>query len=105
MTKENENEVVAEAVAETNEVKEETVEVKSKATKKKIIKGVVVNCNLLNVRSAPSLRSNVLDKISKGTEVRIIGDAQNNFYKVYVNNKEGYCVKDYIEVTVNGTQG
>lgn len=88
----------------TVEEKEQAVAAKPKANTKKRVVGVVKNCNLLNVRATPSLRAEVLDKISKGTNVRILGE-ESNFYKVYVNSKEGYCVKDYIEVTVDGKQG
>ena len=70
------------------EVKDETVQ-----------KGIVVNCFKLNVRRSANLLAKVLTVIEKGTEV-IIANAKtsNGFYKVKVNDIEGYCVKDYIEI-------
>lgn len=64
-----------------------------------ITKGVVVNCSKLNVRRTANKLAKVLTVIEKGTEV-IIANAKtsNGFYKIIVNDIEGYCVKDYIEI-------
>lgn len=90
----------------SQELKEQVTndETVAKPQKKKSVYGKVINCNLLNVREEPSLRANVIDKISVGQKVRIVGESDNNFYKVFVNNKNGYCVKNYIEVTANEQQ-
>lgn len=95
VTEENIEDVKDEKIKEENiedvkdeEVKEETV-----------IKGIVVNCSKLNVRRTANRLAKVLTIIDKGTNV-IIENAKpsNGFYKVKVNDIEGYCVKDYIEI-------
>ena len=63
-------------------------------------KGVVVNCDKLNVRKAPTKGSEAIAKITKGNEV-IINEAESKggFYKIStVSGIEGYCMKAYIEV-------
>jgi len=78
------------------EVKDDIVE---DAKDDEIIIGVVVNCSKLNVRRTANKLAKVLTIIDKGTSV-IIENAKpsNGFYKVKVNDIEGYCVKDYIEI-------
>lgn len=64
-----------------------------------VTKGIVVNCSKLNVRRTANRLSKVLTVIENGTEVIIDKiNAANGFYKVIVNDIEGYCVKDYIEI-------
>ena len=81
--------------------KEENIEdVKDEEVKEEIVtKGIVVNCSKLNVRRTANRLAKVLTVIEKGTSV-IIENAKpsNGFYKVKVNDIEGYCVKDYIEI-------
>lgn len=63
-------------------------------------KGVVVNCDKLNVRKAPTKGSEAIAKITKGNEV-IINEAESKggFYKIStVSGIEGFCMKAYIEV-------
>ncbi|MBO7080275.1 MAG: SH3 domain-containing protein, partial [Bacilli bacterium] len=83
------------------EVKDENIDdVKDEEVKDETVqKGIVVNCFKLNVRRSANLLAKVLTVIEKGTEV-IIANAKtsNGFYKVKVNDIEGYCVKDYIEI-------
>lgn len=83
------------------EVKDEIVEdVKNEEVKDETVtKGIVVNCFKLNVRRTANKLSKVLTVIEKGTEVIITNTkTSNGFYKVKVNDIEGYCVKDYIEI-------
>lgn len=61
-----------------------------------VLKGTVLNGITLNVRSNPSLSSDILSTIEGGQEVTIIGE-YSNFYKVVTDfNLEGYCMKNYI---------
>lgn len=70
------------------DIKDETVQ-----------KGIVVNCSKLNVRRTANKLAKVLTVIEKGTEVIIVNaKTSNGFYKVKVDDIEGYCVKDYIEI-------
>lgn len=58
---------------------------------------ITVNCDFLNLRSQPSLASEIVDKIPEGSEVFIDEKYLNKyFYKVNYNNKLGYCVKTFI---------
>lgn len=63
-------------------------------------KGIVVNCDKLNVRKAPTKGSVAIAKISKGNEV-IINEAESKggFYKINtVSGIEGYCMKEFIAI-------
>lgn len=83
------------------EVKDEEIKdgIVEDAKDDEITIGVVVNCSKLNVRRTANRLAKVLTVIEKGTSV-IIENAKpsNGFYKVKVNDIEGYCVKDYIEI-------
>lgn len=110
---ENIEDVKDEKIKEENieDVKDEEVkdeEIKDEEIKDGIVEdakddeitiGVVVNCSKLNVRRTANRLAKVLTVIEKGTSV-IIENAKpsNGFYKVKVNDIEGYCVKDYIEI-------
>lgn len=65
--------------------------------------GVVVNCEKLNVRRKPNIKSGVVCVISKGTELEIdeAGSA-TDFYKVRSTSDTegfyGFCMKKYISV-------
>ena len=63
-------------------------------------KGIVVNCDKLKVRKAPTKGSEAIAKITKGNEV-IINEAESKggFYKIStISGIEGYCMKAYIKV-------
>ena len=64
------------------------------------VKGVVVNCNKLNVRKEANKDSEVLVVINKNEEVTItIEDSTEDFYKVTTaTGIEGYCMKQFINV-------
>lgn len=61
----------------------------------KTIKGVVVNCERLNVRKEPNINSEVLTILDKGATVTIYGE-ENEFYKI--GHAGEYCMKKYISV-------
>lgn len=64
------------------------------------VKGKVVNCTMLFVRSNPNRESKPLITLNKDDEVRITDiNASNDFYKVLTKtNIEGYCMKEYINI-------
>lgn len=69
--------------------------------------GVVVNCVKLNVRKKPAIESDVVCVLDKSSEVIVNKHSStDNFYKVSVNvhnkNLEGFCAKEFIEVTETG---
>lgn len=60
--------------------------------------GVVVNCDLLNVRERPSRNAAILCMLLCDSEVEIVDDV-GAFYKVITEvGLEGFCMKDYINV-------
>lgn len=88
-----ENKEVEEKEVNVEEVKEEVKEELKEETKN----GKLANCELLNARKEPSKDSEVLFVVSKEDKIVILGE-ENDFYKVSVNNKEAYCMKNFIVV-------
>lgn len=61
--------------------------------------GVVTDCDLLNVRNKPSVKSNVICTIKSGTEVEIDETkSSRDFYKVCSKDFNGYCMKKFITI-------
>lgn len=73
---------------------EEVKEVKEPEIKK----GIVRNCELLNVRKEPNTDSDIIKVINHGDEIDIIkedkGTISNDFYKTI----GGYVMKKYIKI-------
>ncbi len=92
---------------QTDETKIESTlepEVTEKAEHKpevEVVKGIVTNCERLNVRTNPNLNAAVDVVIDKGTEVEII-DSNGDFYYVRKGSTtegfDGWCMKKYISV-------
>ena len=59
--------------------------------------GKLSNCELLNARKEPNKDSEVLFVVGKEDKIVIL-EEENDFYKVSVNNKEAYCMKNFIVV-------
>lgn len=101
--KENETEKEVEAVEENK--KPETLQEKDVVeeaitepiVEKEIKYGKLTKCKLLNVRKEPIANSEILFTVSDNDTIEII-DEIDEFYKVKVNDKEGYCVKYFIEI-------
>lgn len=89
-------ETIAEEITETAaEEMTETVELKAPTSQKGI-----VNCQNLNVRKAPTTGSTILRIIPKGTEVKILDDVNETWYKVRNPEIEtGFCMKEFIDIT------
>ena len=65
-----------------------------------VVKGVVSNCSKLNVRRSPSIDSEVVCVIDKGSEVTI-SDFSNDgdWYNVTLpNGKTGYSMQKYVSI-------
>ena len=76
-------------------------EVVNKEQKEEKVIGVVCNCEKLNVRKKPNIKSEVAAIIGKGVEVEIINsDSTEDFYSVRGTNQfaDGYCMKKYISI-------
>jgi len=54
-----------------------------------------VSASSVNVRSNASTNSQVVSTISQNTQVKLVGE-ENNWYKVQVNNKNGYILKTLV---------
>ena len=62
-----------------------------------IVFGFVDNCAKLNIRKSPSIDSEVLLILNKDDEVIVRGSAyDDDWYSVYANEQEGFCMKKYI---------
>lgn len=63
------------------------------------VKGIVVNCERLNVRKQPNDKSEVLSIIDKSDEVKVDLNVNNElWFKVVLSDGEGYCMKKYINI-------
>lgn len=67
---------------------------------KKPVRGVVVDCFNLNVRTGPSKDFDVICEIPSNTEVEINeSESSGDFYKICTaSGVEGFCMKKFIEV-------
>lgn len=72
----------------------------TKEEKPSTCKGVVKDCEKLNVRAQPSIDAKVVCRIDKGSVVEIdMTVADRDFHKVLTESgKTGYCMKKYISV-------
>lgn len=63
-------------------------------------RGIVQNCNMLNIRQKPSMTANVVDIIGEGTEVEVeLTESTEDFYKICTAaGSEGYCMANYIKI-------
>jgi uncharacterized protein YgiM (DUF1202 family) len=62
--------------------------------------GIVVNCNLLNVRKEADSDSGIICTVSALSELMInLTESTDEFYKVYtVTGVEGFCLKKYVAI-------
>lgn len=80
----------------TKEIKEVS-SAKVKTNGPETINGTVVNCLSVNVRKWPSFESNVIEILTKGDKVKILGK-EKGFYKVSTKNtKVAYISSDFIK--------
>ena len=60
----------------------------------------IVTCKLLNVRNEPSTVSEILSLIHKETQVKILEDVNEVWYRVSVSESiTGFCMKEFIKVS------
>lgn len=60
---------------------------------------VKISSGNLNVRKSPNTSSAILGKLANGTEVTLVGNASNGWYKIKYNNGYGYVSSQYITKT------
>jgi len=90
--------IVTETVVEENTViVEAPVVVKNK--KPVYINGRVTGCSLLRVRKGANAKAEVIKEVHKGTTVKVdIEGSTESFYRVFIDGKEGFCMKQFIEI-------
>lgn len=76
--------------------KSTTETIKTEAPSKK--KGNVI-CQSLNMRKEPTIDSEILRILTKGTEVKILDDTDDTWYKVCVGGVgTGFCMREFIKL-------
>ena len=76
--------------------KSTTETIKTEAPSKK--KGNVI-CQSLNMRKEPTIDSEILRILTKGTEVKILDDTDDTWYKVCVGGVGiGFCMREFIKL-------
>ena len=92
-----------EAISHVNEqankvsIEKSTTEaIKTEVSSKK--KGNVI-CQSLNMRKGPTIDSEILRILTKGTEVKILDDTDDTWYKVCVGGVgTGFCMREFIKL-------
>ena len=80
---------VTKNVKEVEEVKLKEPEIK---------KGIVINCELLNVRKEPNTDSDIIKVINHGDEVNIIKEDKGVMSADFHKTTDGYVMKKYIKI-------
>lgn len=63
------------------------------------ILGIVTGCAKLNVRKQPSINADVLLVIGADSDVLVdLDESIGDWYKVYIDEQEGFCMKKFIEL-------
>ena len=76
--------------------KSTTETIKTEVPSKK--KGNVI-CHSLNMRKGPTIDSEILRILTKGTEVKILDDTDDTWYKVCVGGVgTGFCMREFIKL-------
>ena len=78
---------VIKIVEKVEEVKEPEIE-----------KGIVRNCELLNVRKEPNTDSDIIKVINHGDEINIIKEDKRIMSADFYKTTDGYVMKKYIKI-------
>ena len=76
----------------------EKVEEVEEVKKPEIKKGIVRNCELLNVRKEPNTDSDIINVINRGDEINIIKEDKGNISADFYKTIDGYVMKQYIKI-------
>lgn len=64
---------------------------------KQLVVGKVCKCSMLNVREKPNLNATILSTIEVGSTALVDPEESTDvWFKVIVNDQEGFCMKRYI---------
>jgi uncharacterized protein YgiM (DUF1202 family) len=58
----------------------------------------VINANVLNIRSAPTLNSQKLGKFTKGALISILEHVDNEWYRFKYNNQDAYVYAKFVSI-------
>lgn len=75
-----------------------SVEKVEEVKKPEIKKGIVRNCELLNVRKEPNTDSDIIKVINRGDEVNIIKEDKGIMSSDFYKTTDGYVMKKYIKI-------
>ena len=75
-----------------------SVEKVEEVKKPEIKKGIVRNCELLNVRKEPNTDSDIIKVINRGDEVNIIKEDKGIMSTDFYKTTDGYVMKKYIKI-------
>lgn len=74
------------------------VEVVEEIKEPEIKKGIVRNCELLNVRKEPNTDSDVIKVINRDDEINIIKEDKGIMSADFYKTTDGYVMKKYIKI-------
>lgn len=97
----NLNEVEDDTVIDASIEDDETTTAPDKIEEPEYVFGTVTvtGCAKLNVRKQPSVNADVLFVIGKDSDVLVdMDESIGDWYKVYIDEKEGFCMKKFIEL-------
>ena len=81
------------------EKQEDNIENEVKVEQTSSIRSGVVIPNMLYLRSGPSKDDPMISVLEKGQKVEIIlKESVNDFYRIHIQDLDGYCMKKFIKV-------
>lgn len=93
-----ENQTILNSIKE-EEKQENNIENEVKVEQTLSIKSGVVIPNMLYLRSGPSKDDPMISVLEKGQKVEIIlKESVNDFYRIHIQDLDGYCMKKFIKV-------
>lgn len=93
-----ENQTMLNSIKE-EEKQEDNIENEVKVEQTSSTKYGVVIPNMLYLRSGPSKDDPMISVLEKGQKVEIIlKESVNDFYRIHIQDLDGYCMKKFIKV-------
>lgn len=86
---------IVEEPVTTEDITEVAEEIIEEPVKARI--GKVFKCDKLNVRKEPSFSSTILGTLTHGDEVKILDEANENFFKISYKTGEAYVASEFIK--------
>lgn len=98
MSKRNYNEISAKPAVEEETLANTEIEAPYNDEPKIETIGVVANCNKLNIREKPDIKSEVVCEVRIGSELKIdMDESTDGWFKVCTAaGSEGFCMREYV---------